>query len=193
MFVKFVFLLLLLLSSSTIYAFERVPKQYALEVGALYAHKNEYGGPKSPGTVIMFDYSWQLSGLDGSRPASFISVPIGYNYFFEKPKSAILSYGWTIRHNLLKEKKVLPFIGYGLLLNQLSFDGDKGKRFGHQTRFDFGCEWQQQKIVHLFVKTEWSMTRFPDRQTDESDWLYTLALKVGARLCKPVRTEKEEK
>lgn len=171
-------------------AFERVPKQYALEVGGVYAHKNEVSGDMITGAIVMFDYSWQLSGLDGSRPASFISVPIGYTYYKADPKLSILSYGWTVRHNILKDKSVLPFVGYGLLLNQLSYEEDKGKRFGHHTRFDVGCEWLNEKPLHLFTKIEWSITRFPDRLKEESDWMYTFAIKVGARFCKPVRERK---
>lgn len=185
--VQYKTLVLLIAMVTSTYSFERVPKQYALETGGIYAHKNEVSQVKSPGVIVMFDYSWQLSGLDGSRAASFISVPIGYTYFTEDPTVSILSYGWTIRHNLLKKRSILPFLGYGLLLNQLSFKPEKGKRFGHQTRFDVGCEWKTERPIHLFSKIEWSMTRFPDRLTDDSDWLYSLALKVGVRLFKPAR------
>lgn len=181
--------LLLLTIFTTIFAFERVPKQYSLALGSVYGHKNEVSGEKMPGATVMFDYSWQLSGLDGSRASSFITVPIGYTYFKSNPQISILSYGWTIRHNLLKKKPIIPFLGYGLLLNQLKDERDKGKRFGHQTRFDAGCEWLLDKPLHLFTKVEWSMTRFPERTSEESDWLYTVALKVGVRLCKKARSK----
>jgi hypothetical protein len=168
-------------------AIERVPKQYGLEFGGSYIHKNAISNQAVGGAAVMFDYSWQLSGLDGTRAKSFISVPIGYTYFSQNPTMGILSYGWTIRHELLKDKLVIPYLGYGLLLNQLSYELDKGKRFGHQTRFDVGAEWLQDKPFHLFTKAEWSMTRFPDRDNEESDWVYRLAFKVGVRFCKPAR------
>ncbi len=168
-------------------AIERVPKQFGLEFGGAYIHHNEISDQSVAGTTVMFDYSWQLSGLDGTRAKAFISVPIGYTYFSQNPRISILSYGWTIRHEILKNKPVIPFLGYGLLLNQLSYELDKGKRFGHQTRFDVGAEWLQNKRIHLFTKAEWSMSRFPDRDASESDWIYRVEFKVGVRLCKQAR------
>ena len=185
-------LLLVLFTALPLSAFERVPKQYILEAGAIYAHSNDISGNKTPGFTVMFDYAWQLSGLDGTRKKSFISVPIGYTYFPENPTMGILSYGWTIRHNLLKDRAVIPFLGYGLLLNQLSFELDAGKRFGHQTRFDVGAEWFEAKPVSFFTKAEWSMTRFPQQTQSSSDWLYTIALKVGVRITRPPREPKEK-
>jgi len=179
-------ILLVFVCVVSVFSLERVPKQYGLEFGGLYGHRNDVSGVESFGVTIMFDYSWQLSGLDGTRAASYISVPIGYTYFQDEPTLKILSYGWTIRHDLLKDKTVVPFLGYGLLLNQLSDQRDAGKRFGHQTRFDLGCEWFLDKPLHLFTKTEWSMTRFPDREGG-SDWMYRVALKVGVRYCKTSR------
>jgi len=182
--------LLVLLSLTTlIYSYERVPKQYSLEFGGVYNHKNMATNLESKGITTLFDYAWQLSGLDGSKPKSFITVPMGYTYFLNEDLR-ILSYGWTVRHDLFKDKKFIPFMGYGLLLNQLSSELHKGSRFGHQTRFDIGCDWVIKPKVHLFSKAEWSMTRFPDI-TGGSDWIYRVALKLGIRLYKPARKTKE--
>jgi len=173
----------------SLYGFERVPKQYSLEFGGIYAHKNEISHESLPGATVLFDYSWQLSGLDGTRPASFITVPMGYTVFSGDSSLSILQYGWTIRHDLTKSTPVIPFLGYGLLLNQLHYEGDKGSRFGHQTRFDVGAEWFNDRPFHLFAKGEWSMTRFPER-TGGSDWFYSAGVKVGVRFCKAPREKK---
>lgn len=184
---------LLLLITTQLFAFERVPKQFSLATGGIYLHRNDIFQEKDPGITVMFDYSWQLSGLDGTRPSSYISVPLGYSHFFTTSKLSIFSYGWTVRHNLLKQKKIIPFLGYGLLLNQLHYEPEKGKRYGHQTRFDAGCELHTGKPVTLFTKLEWSMTRFPQRFVDEIDKLYTVVIKIGVRYNKPPRKRKRNR
>lgn len=169
---------------------ERVPKSYSLALGWEWAHKNAISPSEPHGFIAMFDYAWQVSGIDGSRVATYITIPLGYSYFPQDSSMGILSYGWTIRHDLLKKernKPVMPFIAYGLLLNQLNYEGDEGKRFGHQTRFDAGAEFFVDKPWRLFTKLEWSMTRFPERTSSESDWVYRLGAKVGVRFCKPAR------
>ncbi len=114
--------------------FKHVPKQYSLELGYRYNFDNP-AGYTAGGYSLLFDYAWQLSGFNNGK-ASYISVPLGYTYFAAQNNNLsmrILSYGWTVRHELSKQKKVIPFLSYGLLLNKINFEDKSGGLMGHKT------------------------------------------------------------
>ena len=161
---------------------DKVPKQYSIEMGYRMVSANDFEGLNSMGTTILFDYAWQLSGFISKKP-SYISVPLGYTYLFhgKGEKSArILSYGWSVRHDLLKEKSWTPFIGYSLVLNQLSIESTEGQLFGHQTKFDFGLDHMISEKLTMFTKIEYSMTRYPQLEK-ESSWMRAYEFKFGLR------------
>lgn len=162
--------------------FEKVPKHYSFEVGQRYVSSSTFD-MKNVGTTLLFDYMWQLSGFNG-KPAGYISVPLGYTMFYagEGTQTNILSYGWTVRHDLKPiDSKYIPFFGYGLLLNQLRMENIEGSVFGHQTRFDFGYEINADKKFSQFVKIEYSYTRYPRWAQKESDKIHAFELKAGVR------------
>ena len=161
---------------------EKSPKVKSLEVGYRYLSSSTFDINQG-GTTLLFDYAWQLSGFTG-KSAAFISVPLGYTYFpggNGKESAGILSYGWTVRHNLKANQKTIPFFGYGLLLNQLRISGTDGSSFGHQTRFDFGYEFNANKKINPFVKAEYSYTRYPHMGVKESDKIHAFELKCGVK------------
>jgi hypothetical protein len=82
----------------------------------------------------------------------------------------------TINRNI---EKAIPFIGYGLLLNQLRMSHLDGSIFGHQTRFDFGYLFNINEKVRLFTKIEYSYTRYPRLGERSSDNIHAADLKVG--------------
>jgi len=185
-------ILFILLFSYSIVAFSqetgvvKAPKQYSVEMGYRYMHKNTFINQANTGYTVLFDYAWQLSGFGGDKAPTYLSVPIGYTYLLADNGNAnenmrILSYGWTVRHMFRKGKKHMPFLGYSLLLNQLSINGTEGQVFGHQTKFDCGVDFVTGKRLRPFVKAEWSMTRYPRLQQDKGDWLYAAELKAGFR------------
>jgi hypothetical protein len=174
----------LLMCSTVLFSQElkKAPKSLSLEVGYRYLASNTFD-LKTQGSTLLFDYAWQLSGFTG-RPAAFISVPLGYTSFFGgdgEKTGGILSYGWTVRHNLSANKKTIPFFGYGLLLNQLRLSGTDGSIFGHQTRFDYGYTFNSDKKIKPFVKIEYSYTRYPRFGQKESDKIHAFELKGGVR------------
>ena len=163
----------------------RVPKNYALELGYRYLPATTFD-IKNAGPTVLFDYAWQLSGFSG-KPASFITVPLGYTFLSqgESNNSArILSYGWTVRHHLSADRKAIPYVGYGLLLNQLRMSNLDGSVFGHQTRFDFGYLFTLNEYLRLFAKLEYSYTRYPRLGLTSSDKIHAAELKVGLRFNK---------
>lgn len=161
----------------------RVPKNYALELGYRYLPSTTFD-IKNAGPTVLFDYAWQLSGFSG-KPASFITVPMGYTFLSQgesQNNARILSYGWTVRHHLTANRKAIPYLGYGLLLNQLRMSNLDGSVFGHQTRFDFGYLFTLTEKLGLFAKLEYSYTRYPRLGLKSSDKIHAAELKIGVNL-----------
>jgi len=162
---------------------EKVPKQYTIEAGYIYTFDNGFENSGSNGGHFLLDYAWQLSGFH-KKKAAYITVPLGYSWLMGQGNEKdlrILSYGWTVRHELARDKDFIPFIGYGLLLNQLRQEGTDGSIFGHQTQFEFGFNYNKPERVKPFVKLEYSLIRFPQFGSDKSYRMNHVALKFGVR------------
>ena len=176
-------ILLFLVTTTTFsQSIEKAPKFKSFEVGYRHISSTTFD-MKTEGLTFLFDYAWQLSGFNG-RPAAFISVPLGYTYLYGgsgEHSGGIMSYGWTVRHNLKANCKSIPFFGYALLLNQLRLNGVEGSSFGHQTRFDFGYLFNAEKKWSPYVKIEYSYTRYPHLGIAESDNIHSFELKGGIR------------
>ncbi|MDO9635302.1 MAG: hypothetical protein Q7J05_09765 [Paludibacter sp.] len=164
----------------------KAPKQYSLEFGPrnLFAHSNITLN-NTHGYGALFDYAWQLSGFDGKKNASFISVPMGYTILFPNDHLAkrisMLNYGWTVRHELARNKKIIPFVGYGLFLNDLKIKDTKGSVFGHQTQFDFGLNFNTRSRLIYFAKIEYSYTSYPQFNEPKRIRLHYTDFRVGLR------------
>jgi hypothetical protein len=175
------FLLFSILSSNA-QTFNRVPKFISVELGYRYIPFTSFD-VKNQGMTLMFDYAWQLSGFTG-KPAAYISVPLGYTYLFGgngANSGRILSYGWTVRHDLKSTGKAIPFLGYGLLLNQLKITNTEGSVFGHQTCLNFGYRFQSEKRANYYMKLEYSYSRYPHLGAKKSDSIHAFELKTGVR------------
>lgn len=165
---------------------EKVPKLKSFELGYRYVLSSSFDAQPSSGTTLLFDYAWQLSGFSENKNAAYISVPLGYTYLMNSndtlsKNTRILSYGWTVRHDLGRNKKAIPFMGYALLLNQLKLDNVKGGVMGHQTKFDFGYDFMTSGKLRYFFKLEYSYTRYPKLGEKESQTIHAAELKIGLR------------
>lgn len=166
--------------------FKKVPKQYSFEIGPryLFSHSNITLN-NSMGFGGLFDYAWQLSGFDGTKNASFISVPMGYTVIrgndASTPRISMLNYGWTVRHELARNKKITPFVGYGLFLNDLKIKGTEGSVFGHQTEFDFGLNFNTSTRLIYFFKLQYSYTSYPRFDEPERIKLHYADIRLGVR------------
>lgn len=171
----------------------KVPKQYSLEFGyrnvfyqpANLLNSNLLVNQATNGYGFLFDYAWQLSGLNGKRPAVFITVPIGYTVMmpdnsFSK-RTSMLNYGWTVRHELTKKGKIVPFVGYGLLLNTLKIDGTEGGVMGHQTQFEGGVNFNTSTRLKYFAKLQGSYTSYPKLGDPKRLHFMYADLRVGVR------------
>lgn len=164
----------------------KAPKQYSFEVGYrnLFSHSNLTMN-NTHGYGALFDYAWQLSGFDGKRNASYISVPLGYTILLPNDnlsqKISMLNYGWTVRHELSRNKPVTPFVGYGLLLNNMRIDGTEGSVVGHQTQFDLGLNFNTKTRLVYFAKIEYSYTSYPQFNEPERIRLHFADLRIGVR------------
>ena len=163
---------------------EKVPKQKTIDIGYRYMMSNNFQNKADYGYSLEFDYAWKLSGFVNKK-AVFISIPLGYTYLMPKDTSSeamrLLSYGWTVRHELAKNKKIIPFLGYGLLLNQLSINKTDGGIMGHQTRFEFGVNFNRQKKIIPMIKIEYTYSSFPSLGEKKRKSLQYLELKGGIR------------
>jgi hypothetical protein len=166
---------------------KRVPKQISLEAGYRRITSSELTNKASNGYSFLLDYAWQLSGLDGGK-ASFISVPLGYTQMLPDSDTSasvrVISYGWTVRHELKTQHGWVPFIGYALMLNNYAEKGTDGHQFAHQTRFSFGLSQYNQSSIQPYVELDYSMTYYPQWGIKGSLGHKFVELKIGARFMK---------
>lgn len=182
----FIVLITILVSENSLaQQMEKVPKQYSLEAGYRYILSSEFNNSAPKGYTFIFDYAWQLSGF-GEKKASYITVPIGYTIMpagsSDDDPVRIVSYGWTVRHELAKNKMFVPWLGYALLLNQYSEETIEGRLFGHQTRFSLGANYMGIEGLIPFAKIEYSLTNFPIWGQSQSKQYNFLEFKLGLRL-----------
>ena len=138
------------------------------------------------GVGILVDYAWQLGGFDNKKPAIYLSIPMGYSILFSDNQASkrisMLNYGWTIRHDLAtKDKKIIPFVGYGLFLNNLSIEGVPGSVSGHQTQFEGGLNFNISTKLLYFVKLQGSYSSYPKLGNAKSLHFMYADLRVGVR------------
>ena len=181
----FSFLLSLLVFSASSQDFNVVPKIKSFETGIRYIPHSSYDITPT-GWNAQFEVAWQVSGFKTTRNA-YISVPLGFGTFFGggengNPEAKMLHYGWSIIHNISKEKKSIPFVSYSLLLNQLWLEGMEGHTIGHETRFDFGYNIRpdNKKVSYIF-KIEYSHMTFPSLLKEKSDRIEVFSFKTGIR------------
>jgi hypothetical protein len=202
-------LALMTISSSVIFAQKdsthfRIPHQISVEFGYRYSfYQNTYlttmGTYFDPslfsnqtinratsGVGILADYAWQLSGFNGKKSAIYLSIPMGYTILLpDDPNSkrvGMLNYGWTIRHELAnKSKKIIPFVGYGLFLSNLSVDGVPGSVSGHHTQFEGGLNFTTSTKLNYFVKLNASYSSYPRLNYNKSLHFMYADLRVGVR------------
>lgn len=170
----------------------KVPKQYSLEFG----YRNLFSvidnssiapfvNSATHGYGFLFDYAWQLSGLNKRKPAVFLTVPMGYTVLMPDDASSkrisLLNYGWTTRHELAVNKSVTPFVGYGLLLNTLKIEGTPGGVMGHQTQFEGGVNFNSKSKLKYFAKVQYSYTSFPRLGVKERIHLQFADIRFGIR------------
>jgi hypothetical protein len=165
----------------------KVPKQYSLEGGYRRITSSELANQASNGYTVLFDYAWQLSGLNGGR-ASYISVPLGYTRMLADTDTSravrVISYGWTVRHELRPQEGWVPYLGYALMLNNYAEKGIDGHRFAHQTRFSFGVNKYGSSTIQPYVQLDYTMSFYPEWGTKGSQGYKFVELKVGARFTK---------
>ena len=181
-----IFSIFLSIVSVSALGFSKVPKQYSVEFG----YRNIFGqthfdNKTTHGYGGLFDVAWQLSGFDGKKAKSYISVPMGYIVLMADNAASndvnMLNYGWTVRHELTRGQKIVPFVGYGLLFNNMRIDGVEGSLFGHQTQFDLGINITTKSKFSYFAKIEYSYTSYPQFNDPVRIRLHYADVRVGVR------------
>jgi hypothetical protein len=166
---------------------KRVPKQISLEAGYRRITGTEMTNKASNGYSVLLDYAWQLSGFHGGH-ASYISVPLGYTQMMADDDSSnaarVISYGWTVRHEIKAQKGWVPYFGYGLMLNNYGEKGIDGHQFAHQTRFSFGLNNYNTSNFQPYAEIDYSMTFYPQWGTKGSMSYKFVEIKIGARFSK---------
>lgn len=163
---------------------DRVNKYISLEIGPKINIRTTPDTLSGTGLGVMLDYGWQVSGFKGNRRRSYISVPLGYGNIVDnknRENAYMLNYGWAVTHELSKDSNNVPFIGYGLLLNQYRFHGIKGSIFGHQSRFEIGINHYISTKWVAYWKFDYSYIRFPSLYESKSRAIHQLEVKFGAR------------
>lgn len=163
---------------------DRVNKFVGLEIGPkinLMASPDTLAGS---GFGMMIEYGWQVSGFNGKKKRSFISIPLGYSYIIDNKNKEMgrqLNYGWAVTHELTKDTNFVPFIGYGLLLNQYTFENLKGSIFGHQSKFEFGINYFVSSKWAFYGKLDYSYLRFPIYNENKSRSIHQTEVKFGVK------------
>ena len=153
---------------------------------ALTANTSQILNKATSGVGILVDYAWQLSGFNGKKPAIYLSIPMGYTILLPdnttSKRISMLNYGWTIRHDLAtKDKKIIPFVGYGLFLNNMSVEKVPGSVTGHQTQFEGGLNFRTATKLLYFVKLQGSYSSYPKIGYAKSLHFMYADLRVGVR------------
>jgi hypothetical protein len=162
--------------------FDVVPKQFSAEIGYRYNFSNSFDIKPNTGYSLLLDYAWQLSGFE-SKSAAYISVPLGYTSFASKDSVySLLSYGWTVRHVLSKNKKLNPFIGYSLLLNQMRISGVEGSVMGHKTGLGFGINFGSKSRLIPYLRCEYSYSSFGTLGTKTKEKMQAFEVCAGVRI-----------
>lgn len=171
--------------------FYKVPHQISIEGGYRYVlpvidNSAVLGGNSvTNGYGLMLDYGWKVSGFSDHKSNIYLTIPIGYSVMLpDNPSSvrlSMLNYGWTVRHEIGKGKKITPFAGYGLLLNSLSVKGVDGSVMGHQTRFEFGANLNTSTKLKYYAKLQYSYASFPRLDDDKRIHFQFLDLRLGVR------------
>ncbi len=163
---------------------DRANKFISLEIGPKINLRATPDTLAGSGFGVMIDYGWQVGGLKGKKRRSFISIPLGYSFIVDNKNREIsrqLNYGWAVSHELSKDSNFVPFLGYGLLLNQYYFDGIKGSLFGHQSRFEFGINYFINSRWGLYGKLDYSYIRLPVLGESKSKSIHQTEVKFGAK------------
>lgn len=164
---------------------EKSPKQYSFSIGYRNTFSSNFINHSSNGYNFEAEIAWKVSGFH-KKSAVYFGVPLGYNYSLPDTEndfySTTLFYGWIVRHEIGRSKKYIPFLGYGLLLNQLRIDQTEGSVFGHQTRFELGLNRHLKNKTYLFAKIEYSYARFPALRNSVSNKAQFIAIKLGLRI-----------
>jgi hypothetical protein len=165
---------------------KRVPKQISFETGyRILLSVTNFDTDVKHGVGFLVDYAWQLSGLDGSKPAVYISVPLGYTSMIPgsdtSSELSMLCYGWTIRHQLAKDKKWIPYLGYGLLLNKIRESNRDGSVMGHKTQFEFGYNIKTSRKLQYLIKIQYSYSSFPRLDDKEKIKTHFFDIRAGIR------------
>ncbi len=139
------------------------------------------------GVGVLADYAWQFGGFTNKKPAIYLSIPMGYTILLPdnsySKRISMLNYGWTIRHNMAtSDKKIIPFVGYGLFLNNMSVEGVEGSVSGHQTQFEGGLNFSSANKLQYFVKLQASYSSYPKLGNAKSLHFIYADLRIGVRL-----------
>lgn len=169
------------------------PHQISIEAGYRnvfsvidHSSTSPYTNVASQGFGAMLDYGWKVSGLNGKKPAVFLTVPLGYNVMYASNSTSknvtMLSYGWTVRHELAKKTvQIIPFVGYGLLLNTLKIEGREGGVMGHQTQFELGTNFNTSTRLKYFAKVAYSYSSYPKLDDSKRIHFQYFDVKCGVR------------
>lgn len=180
------FIFLIIQAKSQSEADFKIPKQMSFEIGyrnIISAKRIE--GYSSNGAGALFDYAWKLKGFDGNKNGVYLSVPIGYSYLPKQETTgynlSMLNYGWTVRHEFGKKRKLIPFLSYSLFLNHVFRSDKEGSVIGHQTQFDFGYDIKTNKKMRYFAKLTYSYSSYPEFDEPEKIILHFCDFRVGVR------------
>lgn len=191
-----ILLLLMLIVSIGVFSqndspLNKSPFQASFEVGyknifsIIDRSTNPFTNKFSNGFGALLDVAWKVKGLNGSSPAVYISVPLGYSMLMaadnNSKNGSMLNYGWTIRHELTKDKKVTPFVSYGLLLNTLRIKDIAGGVMGHQTMFEGGANFNTNGKLKYYAKAAYSYASFPKLGDSKRIHLQFIDVSVGLR------------
>lgn len=164
--------------------FEIVPKQKTIEIGTSYVFHSGFEKTAAFSEGASFDIAWLVSGFQNKRKV-FISIPLGFYRGAAAGSDTVstsrIFYGWTIRHELRKDKKMIPFLAYGLLLNQLWLSNTEGHGMGHETRFDVGTDFKLSGVKVFTMHLSYSHATFPAFGETESKTMDFLSLIAGLR------------
>lgn len=110
---------------------------------------------KPHGASFLFDYGWQVGGLQPGGWPTYVGFLAGLNFYpgsDERRHLLTIEYGLLVRHHLAPKLKVHPFFAYGLGAIQAFVIGVDGRGIGHLTRLSVGFEGKVSERTRLALE-----------------------------------------
>ncbi|MGD0838682.1 MAG: hypothetical protein ABSB49_18755 [Polyangia bacterium] len=156
-----------------------------LDLTAAWAYKQTLGLDSDSAKLAyspMITYSFLLDEHNalGIVLLKFSHFPLAANPVYN------FAYGFQFKHYWNRKwadlGAVVPWISYGILLNQALVANEAGRAIGHNTRMGLGCDIVLAPSHRLVLQLGWDLVDYPSLGSSVSNSLESVSMGLGYRL-----------